>query len=142
MQFKKPFKEKRLTFKNSKGEIMKYINSKDFFFKRFGEIYFNKTLKNKKKGWIFHKKNTCLISPIVGRIFFHIINGDKLSLSFGKEYKFDIDSKQFEILVIPKKFWFSFYTKNNYAIFANLIEKPHSDKEVLKNTIIKNYRIA
>ena len=47
--------------KNSKGDILKFVSTKNVFFKRFGEIYFSEIKKNKTKGWNFHKKNTCLI---------------------------------------------------------------------------------
>ena len=48
--------------KNIKGDILKYINKKDKYFKTFGEIYFTEIKKNNTKGWNFHKRNQCLIT--------------------------------------------------------------------------------
>ena len=29
------------SFKNNKGDLLKFVSKKDFFFKSFGEVYFN-----------------------------------------------------------------------------------------------------
>ena len=47
----KIFKNKII--KNSKGNIVKYLSTKNKFFKKFGEIYFNKIRHRKKKGMDF-----------------------------------------------------------------------------------------
>ena len=39
-------------FKNSKGDLLKFVSKKSNFFKSFGEIYFNEIKQNQKKGWI------------------------------------------------------------------------------------------
>jgi len=56
--------------KNHLGDITKYISKKDKFFKKFGEVYFNDIKKNKEKGWNLHKKSTCLITSLKGKILF------------------------------------------------------------------------
>lgn len=77
MKLNKPIKFSRLLLKNPSGCVIKYISKKDYFFKKFGEVYFNKVLKNKKKGWIYHKKTTCFLLAIQGHVNFHIIDGRK-----------------------------------------------------------------
>ena len=47
---------KKKIIKNSKGDIIKYINKKDRIFKKFGEAYFSEIKKNKIKGWNLHNK--------------------------------------------------------------------------------------
>ena len=42
--------------KNKKGNLIKYISKKNYFFKCFGEIYFNEIKFKKKKAGIFTKK--------------------------------------------------------------------------------------
>ena len=36
-------------FKNSKGDLLKFVSKKSNYFKSFGEIYFNEIKQNKKK---------------------------------------------------------------------------------------------
>ena len=74
-------KIKKKIMKNSKGDILKYVNKKDYFFKKFGEIYFNEIKLNKRKGWNLHKKNTCIISIIYGKVEFKFIDGRNKSSS-------------------------------------------------------------
>ena len=37
-------------FKNSKGDLLKFVSKKSKYFKSFGEIYFNEIKQSKKKG--------------------------------------------------------------------------------------------
>tara|TARA_A100001011_G_scaffold391131_1_gene475953 strand:- start:996 stop:1406 length:411 start_codon:yes stop_codon:yes gene_type:complete len=124
----KIFKNK--VIKNENGNLIKYISKKNYFFKKFGEVYFNHIKFKKKKGWIKHKKNNCLIQCVVGRIQFHFIDSKK------KQRKINLDSNSGKILLIPPKIWFSFTSLKKTSILVNMIEKPHSDKEVLKNSDI------
>ena len=55
-------------FKNDKGDLLKYLNKNHIFFKNFGEVYFNEIKKNQLKGWIYHKKYTCLMTVPYGKI--------------------------------------------------------------------------
>ena len=50
----KVFKLKKI--KNNLGNITKFINKNDKFFKKFGEVYFSDIKKDKEKGWNLHKK--------------------------------------------------------------------------------------
>ena len=69
-------------FKNLKGDLLKFVSKKDNFFKSFGEIYFNEIIKDKKKGWIKHKKNQCIFAVAFGEIIFKLVDGRKKSKSF------------------------------------------------------------
>ena len=61
-------KIKQRVFKNSKGDLLKFVSKKNNFFKSFGEIYFNEINLNKKKGWILHKKNQCIFTVVYGEV--------------------------------------------------------------------------
>jgi hypothetical protein len=50
----------RNIFSNNKGKICKFVNKKDFFFKKFGEVYFNYTKKKNEKGGFCIKKQIVL----------------------------------------------------------------------------------
>ena len=135
MSIKKIKLIKRLIYKNSKGQIVKYVSIKDNFFKSFGEIYFNQINKNKKKGWNYHKKNSCIFFCIQGRVKFHFI--DKNS----KEKKITLTSNATKVLIVPPKIWISMESKSNISVLANFINFPHCDKEIKKSHIVNNYFI-
>ena len=120
---------------NKKGDLVKYVSKKNFFFKKFGEIYFNHIKPKKTKGWNYHRKNTCLLICVLGKVQFHFV--DKA----GKERKIILNSKFGKILKLPPKIWFSFTSLKTQSIIANLIENPHKDSEVIKKNKIKNYLI-
>ncbi len=122
-------------FKNIKGEIIKYVSKKDKYFKNFGEVYFNIIKKNQTKGWNLHKKNTCLVMCLVGKVRFHLIDLKN------KEFKIVLSSTGKKILKIPPKVWFSFKSLNVDSMIVNLINDIHSDNEVQKNIKVKGYLI-
>ncbi len=126
---------KNTIFKNKKGYLMRYISTKNSFFKRFGEIYFNYINYNKTKGWNLHKKNICLLICVSGKVKFKIIDRK------GKEVNIILDSKNGKILKIPPNVWFSFKSIKTNSIIANLINYPHKDSEILKKNKVKDYLI-
>ena len=128
-------------FKNSKGDLLKFVSSKSNYFKSFGEIYFNEIKKNKKKGWIQHKKNHCLFSVVCGEVSFKLIDGRKNSRSFEIEENITLSKNKYNILTVPPGVWFSFTTKKNKSVIVNLINKPHSDKESIRSENINGYHI-
>ena len=124
--------------KNSKGDILKFISKKDAFFNKFGEIYFSEIKKNKTKGWNFHKENTCLLSVPYGNVKFSFIDGRKKSKTYYKKVTIKLNKKNYKIISVPPKIWFSFHSLSRLSLIANFIERPHSDNETLKSKKIKN----
>jgi dTDP-4-dehydrorhamnose 3,5-epimerase len=118
--------------KNKKGDIIKFLSKNDKFFKGFGDIYFSEIKKNKFKGWNFHKKNTCTIIAPKGSINFKIFEPQKkrmLKITIGK-------NSNNKIIQIPPGHWFSFTTKSENAIIANLMSAPHKKNETIKKNTI------
>ena len=135
----KIFKKKIVN--NKKGDILKFLSKRDVFLKKFGETYFTEIKKNKTKGWNYHKKNNCIIAVPYGKVNFWFIDGRKNSSSYYKEDKIIIGKKNYQIILVPPKIWFSFKSLTKISIIVNCIENPHSDKEILKSISIKNYKI-
>ena len=104
-------KIKQQVFKNSKGDLLKFVSKKNNFFKSFGEIYFNEINQNKKKGWIKHKKNQCIFSIPYGEVNFKLEDGRKKSKSFNVKENITLKKNNFNVLVVPPGVWFSFSTK-------------------------------
>ena len=114
-------------FKNTKGDVLKYLNKKNEYFKKFGEIYFTEIKKNKVKGWNFHKKNQCLISVPFGKVKFTLakkINSKKKVITIGK--------KNHSIIVIPPGYWFKFESLEKISLVVNTLNNIHKDGESLK----------
>ena len=126
---------KNKVIKNKKGNLIKFVSTKNLFFKKFGEVYFNEIKYKKKKGWIKHIKNNCLIQCIHGKVEFHLI--DELN----KESKYILKFSSGNILKIPPNTWFSFKSLVKKSMIANLIEYHHKDSEVIKSSKVKNYSI-
>ena len=129
------------SFKNKKGDLLKFVSKKSSYFKSFGEVYFNEINYKKRKGWILHKKNQCIISVCFGEINFKLIDGRKKSKTFKKEENIKLNKSHHSILIIPPGIWFSFTTKKKKSILANFINYVHSDKEVSKSKKINSYNI-
>ena len=128
-------------FENGKGDLLKFVSKNDPFFKSFGEVYFNEIKYKKKKGWIKHLKNQCILSVAFGEINIKLIDDRKKSKTFGYENNIRLNKKNHSILIIPPGIWFSFTTLKKKSILVNLINSVHSDNEILKSNKIKNYFI-
>jgi len=113
--------------KNIKGDILKYINKKDKYFKTFGEIYFTEIKKNNTKGWNFHKRNQCLITVPYGKVKFTFAkktNSKKKIAIIGK--------KNYSIIIIPPGNWFKFESLEKFSLVVSTLDNIHSDDETLK----------
>ena len=128
-------------FKNSKGDLLKFVSKKNKHFKSFGEIYFNEIKNKKRKGWIKHKKYQCIFSVPFGEIDFILIDDRATSKSFGKKIKITLKRENNESMIVPPGIWFSFTTNKKKSILANVINGIHSDKEIEKSNLIKNILI-
>ena len=113
--------------KNKKGDILKYISSKNKYLKKFGEIYFTEIKYNQTKGWNFHKKSQCLISVPFGKVKFTFAN----NLNGKKKIKI-IGKNNYSLIVLPPKIWFNFKSLDKLSLVANTINFVHNDKETLK----------
>ena len=125
---------KKEIFKNSKGDIIKYISKRDKIFKKFGEVYFSEIKKNKTKGWNLHKKNYCLVTVPIGEVIFTFFDGRKNSRTFKTKHKIILGKKKHRVVLIPPGIWFSFTTGSKKALVANILNNVHSPKETDKAT--------
>ena len=124
--------------KNKKGDLLKYLSTKDKFFKKFGEIYFSEIKKGHIKGWKLHKKYKCHLAVLSGSVTFNFEDSRKNSKTYLKKDKVTLNKKNHGILLVPPNVWFSFTTKNKVSLVVNTLNYPHSDSET-KNKPIKKY---
>ena len=116
--------------KNTKGDLLKYLNKADKFFKNFGETYFTEIKKNKTKGWNSHKRYICLLTVPYGKAEFTFakkINSKKKIITISK--------KNYSIIVVPPKTWFKFKSITKLSLVVNTINGIHDDNETLKTLI-------
>ena len=113
--------------KNLKGDVLKYLNKNNKYFKKFGEIYFTEIKEKQIKGWNFHKKCQCLITVPVGKVKF--VFAEKIS---GRKKVIIIGKKNHSIIVVPPRIWFSFASLEKISLVVNTINEIHDDKETLK----------
>ena len=113
--------------RNKSGNIIKYLDKKNLFFLKFGEVYFSKIKKNYTKGWNLHKKTTCMITVPFGSVNF-VLKDFKMS----KSKRINLNDNYPSLLIIPPNIWFKFSTKKNYSLIVNLIDKIHDDRETRK----------
>tara|TARA_Y100001970_G_scaffold171091_1_gene209148 strand:- start:505 stop:900 length:396 start_codon:yes stop_codon:yes gene_type:complete len=112
---------------NSKGDILKYLTKSNKYLRSFGETYFTEIKKNKIKGWNYHKKCWCLLAVPYGKVMFTFaekIESKKRSIIIGK--------KNYNMIVVPPRFWFKFVSLDKISIVANTIDKIHNKNETLK----------
>ena len=118
--------------KNKKGDLIKYLSSRDSFFKKFGEIYFSEIKKGQIKGWNLHKRFKCHLAVISGSVTFNFVDSRKNSKTFLKKEKITLSKKNYALLVVPPKIWFNFTTRDKVSLVANTLNYPHLDSETKK----------
>lgn len=119
--------------KNPSGSIYKYLDKKKSYFKKPAEIYFSEIKRNKIKGWILHKKNTCFLAVIHGSVEF------KIKDKFNKKIiKIQISPKNYKLIIIPPKNPFIFKGIAKNSIIINSIQQLHDPKESIKLHYKKN----
>jgi len=117
--------------KDKRGDLLKYIDKKSNFYKKFGEIYFNEIKKNETKGWNYHKKNQCIITVPFGKVKFKFTN-----TIGGKVKVITIGRENYKAIVIPPKVWFNFTSVKKHSLVVNFIDNKHSKKETLKASVL------
>lgn len=127
---------KGVCIKNPKGNIIKFLNKNEKYFKKFGEIYFSEIKLKKIKGWNYHQKNTCILMVPFGKVKFVVFD------YFQKKRKEVILSdKNNLILQIPPRLWFSFTSLVKKSIVVNIMDNIHKKDETKKRKEINNLSI-
>ena len=121
--------------KNTKGDILKFISSKNLFYKKFGEIYFSEIKKNRIKGWNLHTKYKCFISVLSGSVTFNFEDNRKDSKTFKLKEKITLGKKNYGILIIPPNIWFNFKGNTNNCIIVNALNYLHNKSETRKKKL-------
>lgn len=113
--------------KNSKGDLLKYLDRKNKYFKKFGETYFTEIKKDKIKGWNYHKKLYSFITVPFGKVKFTFaenIKKRKRNIIVGKE--------NYLLIIVPPGLWFKFESLTKLSLIANTLNGIHKSSETLK----------
>ena len=121
--------------KNSKGDILRFISSKDSFYKKFGEVYFSEIKKNKVKGWNLHTKYVCFLSVLSGSVTFSFEDNRMNSKTYKLKEKIILKKSNYGILVVPPNIWFNFKGNIDKSIIVNALNYPHNKLETRKKDL-------
>lgn len=118
--------------KNSKGDLLKYLDRNNKYFKKFGETYFNEIKKNEIKGWNYHKKFYSFIAVPFGKVKFTFAKDIK------KRKKIIIIGKMnYSLIMVPPGLWFKFESLAKFSLIINTLNSVHKSSETLKIPINK-----
>ncbi len=107
------------------GDLLKYLDKKNKYFKKFGETYFSKIKYKKFKGWFNHKKNKCFVTVPVGSVEIRFKLKSKIK-------KLIINDNSYKLLVIYPGTWYSFYSLSKNSLIVNTLDNIYEDNEVIK----------
>ncbi len=113
-------KKKIKIIKNSKGNILKFVNKKKLPFKKFGEIYFSEINPNTTKDWKYHKNRNQFLTIINGSvIFFFKKNKNGKIRKISLRYPSKLHS-----IYIPKRYYYRFKcTSKKKSVIVNIIDE-------------------
>lgn len=103
---------------NKKGNLVKFVNSKNLGFK-FGEVYFSEVLIDNFKGWKYHQNRNQLLTIVNGKVKFFFKNKSKKIKTITLNYPKNIRS-----IFIPKRTHYAFKClSKKKAIIVNIIDE-------------------
>jgi len=116
---------------NNKGNILKFIKKSSKEFLGFGECYFSEIKKKTKKGWRKNITTFQMISVIVGKVKFNLIDEKKNKKI---KYSFVLDNKKnFNKIIIPKGVWYSFENlSKEKSILFNFLNVEHNKTKMIR----------
>ena len=113
---------------NYKGGVIKIAKKGDYFLKTFGEVYLSTINKKIFKPWRMHKKNSCNLTVVKGKVKFYIVSPQNLK----KVFKITLSLQSKKLIHIPAGLWFAFKNlRGEQSIIMNIMDKKHNDKEVI-----------
>ena len=107
------------------GDLLKYLDKKNKFFKKFGETYFSKIKYKRFKGWFKHKKNKCFLTVPMGSVEIKFKLKSKIK-------KLTINDNSYKLVIIYPGTWYSFYSLSKNSIIVNTLDNIYEDHEVIK----------
>lgn len=108
-----------IIIKNSKGNIVKFKLHHPFFKKKISDFYFSNIKKNTFKNWKIKNRDTVII-VIEGMVIFEFEK--KLEIK-----KIKLNSKNKQILIIPKRTKFRFGSKKKNSILISFLNNKYDN---------------
>ena len=123
-KLKKIKKIKLLTFKNSKGNVLRAFRKKEDKLGNFGEVYFSWINKTSIKGWKLHKKMHMNLVVPVGLVKFVFYENNKFK-------EIIIGEKKYFRIYAPNKIYFAFQNlskeKSLVVNYSNIIHENNNE---------------
>jgi dTDP-4-dehydrorhamnose 3,5-epimerase len=114
-----------------RGAILPMLRADQPHFERFGEIYFSLVHRGQVKGWNLHRRVTCNLAVVAGRVRFLFVDGRTESASRGDSEEQLLSRDDYALLVVPSGLWISFRAEGSEdGLVANCATEPHDPAEV------------
>ena len=119
--------------KNKKGDLLKYLSTKDKFFKKFGEIYFSTVKPNFIKAWHLHKKATLNYVCVKGKVKLVLYDERDNSKTFDQYQELILTPSDYYMVTIPPLIWNGFKgIDEQESIIANCMTIAHDEEEMVR----------
>ena len=114
-----------------RGSVLHMLRSSDFFFNKFGEIYFSEVTPGTVKAWKQHKQQTQNLAVPVGNIRLVIYDDQPVSNTCGNVAEYMLGRPEnYRLVHIPPMLWYGFQALGNQpALIANCVDQPHDPLE-------------
>ena len=112
--------------KNSKGDIYKFANSRQYSNFIKGDIYFSRINSYSTKSWRRHTKLSCVIGVVYGETIIKLKPADNANV-----IKKILHINKGSLLQISPMTWYSFENKKNTScLLFVMLDSEHDDNEV------------
>lgn len=126
-------------FVDARGKVMRMLRCDDYFFSKFGEVYFSVVNAGAVKGWKKHTKMTQHFSVPVGNIKLVIYDDRDGSPTLGEVQEIGSGEGDYKLIRIPPLVWYSFAASGGkQALIANCSDLIHDPGEALTLDVTDN----
>lgn len=122
--------------RDSRGAVLPMLRADRAPFAAFGEIYFSLVHPGQVKGWNRHRRLTCNLAGVAGRLRLLLLDGRAGSPSEGRLEEQWLGPEDYALLVVPPGLWISFGAVGTAdGLLANCASEPHDPEEVERRAL-------
>ena len=126
-------------FCNDQGCVLKMLSENDFYFDRFGEIYFSSIMPGVVKGWNVHTRQDANMVCISGNVQLVLYDRRSDSESFQAIQEVSMGENHYCLVQIPPGIAYSWKAHDGKsALIANCATLPHDPQESIKIALTSN----
>lgn len=117
--------------RDARGAVLPLLRADRAPFERFGEVYVSLVHPGQVKGWNRHRRVTCNLAAVAGRVRFLLLDGRADRASRGELQELWLSPEEHALLVVPPGLWMSFGAVGAAdGLVVNCASEPHDPDEV------------